>query len=394
VRGRQPRNADPHPALVGRVEPDTSELIAKQSRQVVVNARRAVLDRQTVGCLVNRVGCLVNRTHISAHNRFAANRFSPGSSPPGACACRTSIPSTVHPALTLNEADFLFMLSMRDGRRRSLTRRQIVRRAGLEAANRGSEVDRGAAVVDPDGDCHRGRFGHVPQVHSRPLRRKLIRDAAHGDDLDLEVCATDGSLEDEAAPIPMEGLAAGSRPDDLPLERMRILVVEDEHKVASFIARALREEAYAVDVAATGQKALELASDATYDVILLDIRLPGLSGIEVCRELRQSGIETPILMLTARSLVAQRVEGLNVGADDYLTKPFAIAELRARVSRAHPSGTASRRIETQLRGHRARSSPATGDARRHRHSTQLQRICATGIYAAPVARTRYAQRDH
>jgi len=112
---------------------------------------------------------------------------------------------------------------------------------------------------------------------------------------------------------------------------MRILVVEDEHKVASFIARALREEAYAVDVAATGQKALELVLDAPYDVILLDIRLPGLSGIEVCRELRQSGVETPILMLTARSLVSQRVEGLNVGADDYLTKPFAIAELRARV---------------------------------------------------------------
>jgi two-component system copper resistance phosphate regulon response regulator CusR len=112
---------------------------------------------------------------------------------------------------------------------------------------------------------------------------------------------------------------------------MRILVVEDEHKVASFIARALREEAYAVDVAATGQKALELVLDARYDVILLDIRLPGLSGIEVCRELRQSGIETPILMLTARSLVSQRVEGLNAGADDYLTKPFAIAELRARV---------------------------------------------------------------
>ena len=112
---------------------------------------------------------------------------------------------------------------------------------------------------------------------------------------------------------------------------MRILVVEDEHKVASFIARALREEAYAVDVAATGQKALELVLDARYDVILLDIRLPGLSGIEVCRELRQSGVETPILMLTARSLVPQRVEGLNAGADDYLTKPFAIAELRARV---------------------------------------------------------------
>src|SRR5260370_1145492 len=105
--------------------------------------------------------------------------------------------------------------------------------------------------------------------------------------------------------------------------------VEDEHKVGRFIARALREEGYAVDVAATGEEALELVLDARYDVILLDIRLPGLSGIEVCRELRQSGVETPILMLTARSLVSQRVEGLNVGADDYLTKPFAIAEFRA-----------------------------------------------------------------
>lgn len=112
---------------------------------------------------------------------------------------------------------------------------------------------------------------------------------------------------------------------------MHILVVEDEHKVASGIARALREDSYAVDVASTGPKALELVADSAYDAILLDIRLPGLSGVEVCRELRQSGVETPILMLTARSLVAQRVEGLDAGADDYLTKPFAIAELRARV---------------------------------------------------------------
>src|SRR5690348_13288622 len=112
---------------------------------------------------------------------------------------------------------------------------------------------------------------------------------------------------------------------------MRILLVEDERKVASFIARALRENIYAVDVAETGQKALELAVDVSYDAILLDVRLPGLSGIEVCRELRQRGIESPILMLTARGLVEQRVEGLNAGADDYLTKPFALAELEARV---------------------------------------------------------------
>jgi DNA-binding response OmpR family regulator len=112
---------------------------------------------------------------------------------------------------------------------------------------------------------------------------------------------------------------------------MRVLVVEDERKVASFIARALRENAYAVDIAETGEKALEMAAKAPYDVILLDVRLPGLSGIEVCRELRASGVEAPILMLTARSLVEQRVEGLDAGADDYLVKPFALAELHARV---------------------------------------------------------------
>jgi DNA-binding response OmpR family regulator len=112
---------------------------------------------------------------------------------------------------------------------------------------------------------------------------------------------------------------------------MRILLVEDERKVASFIARALRENSYAVDVAETGEKALELGGDATYDAILLDVRLPGLSGIEVCRELRQQGVEAPVLMLTARTLVEQRVEGLDAGADDYLTKPFALAELLARV---------------------------------------------------------------
>jgi DNA-binding response OmpR family regulator len=112
---------------------------------------------------------------------------------------------------------------------------------------------------------------------------------------------------------------------------MRILLVEDERKVASFVARALREESYAVDISDTGPGGLELALGTSYDAILLDIRLPGLTGIEVCSELRQKGIETPILMLTARTLVEQRVEGLDAGADDYLTKPFVVAELRARV---------------------------------------------------------------
>lgn len=112
---------------------------------------------------------------------------------------------------------------------------------------------------------------------------------------------------------------------------MRILLVEDERKVASFIARALREQAYAVDAAETGARALDLAWDTPYDTILLDLRLPDMDGLAVCRELRRRGVHSPVLMLTARGLVEQRVEGLDAGADDYLTKPFAIAELLARV---------------------------------------------------------------
>jgi DNA-binding response OmpR family regulator len=112
---------------------------------------------------------------------------------------------------------------------------------------------------------------------------------------------------------------------------MRILLVEDERRVASVVTRALQENSYDVDWTETGEKALELAGQTTYDSILLDIRLPGLNGIEVCRKLRDAKVDTPILMLTARGLVEQRVEGLDVGADDYLTKPFAIDELLARV---------------------------------------------------------------
>src|SRR3989475_5858812 len=112
---------------------------------------------------------------------------------------------------------------------------------------------------------------------------------------------------------------------------MRILVVEDERRVASFGSRALRENSYDVDLAETGERAIEMAGRTPYDSILLDIRLPGLSGIQVCRELRDANVDTPILMLTARGLVEQRVEGLDAGADDYLTKPFAVAELLARV---------------------------------------------------------------
>lgn len=141
---------------------------------------------------------------------------------------------------------------------------------------------------------------------------------------------------------------------------MRVLLVEDEHKVASFIARSLRENAYAVDVAETGERGLELAAENPYDLILLDLRLPGLDGIEVCRELRQAGVESPILMLTARTMVEQRVEGLDAGADDYLTKPFALAELHARVRaltrRGFGGGRATLRYaDLELDRHRRRA---------------------------------------
>ena len=112
---------------------------------------------------------------------------------------------------------------------------------------------------------------------------------------------------------------------------MRILVVEDDPRMANLIARALRETGYAVDVVGNGTEAVEQGGLAPYDLVVLDIMLPGMDGFSVCRQLRASRISTPILMLSARSEIADRVRGLELGADDYLPKPFAIAELRARV---------------------------------------------------------------
>ena len=112
---------------------------------------------------------------------------------------------------------------------------------------------------------------------------------------------------------------------------MRALVVEDESKLAALIRRGLVEEGYAADVAGTGEDALWMAAATAYDAIVLDVMLPGRSGIEVCRSLRESGIWAPILMLTARDGLDDRVSGLDSGADDYLCKPFSFAELLARL---------------------------------------------------------------
>jgi DNA-binding response OmpR family regulator len=112
---------------------------------------------------------------------------------------------------------------------------------------------------------------------------------------------------------------------------MRILIVEDEQQLARIIQRGLTEEGYAVDTAFSGEEGEVLAEGIPYDLTILDIMLPGKNGIEVCRGLRQKKIKTPILMLTAKDSVGDRVKGLDSGADDYLVKPFAFEELYARV---------------------------------------------------------------
>jgi len=112
---------------------------------------------------------------------------------------------------------------------------------------------------------------------------------------------------------------------------MRVLVVEDERRIADFICKGLSEHGYGVDVAYDGDEALHWPDVAEFDVIVLDVMLPVRDGIEVCRALRERGLRTPILMLTARDAIEDRVRGLDSGADDYLVKPFAFAELVARL---------------------------------------------------------------
>jgi heavy metal response regulator len=112
---------------------------------------------------------------------------------------------------------------------------------------------------------------------------------------------------------------------------MRVLVVEDEPNIAAFLDRGLSEEGYAVDAVHNGNDALDWAAAAEYDAIVLDVLLPGRDGFAVCRELRARGVKTPVLMLTARDAVDDRVTGLDSGADDYLVKPFAFKELLARL---------------------------------------------------------------
>ena len=150
---------------------------------------------------------------------------------------------------------------------------------------------------------------------------------------------------------------------------MRILLVEDEPRMASVIAKGLREQSYAVDVAQDGDAGLYQAAINDYDVIVLDVLLPQRDGYEVCRELRKRGNTTPVLMLTARAAVDDRLTGFDAGADDYLTKPFSFRELLARIR-------ALLRRDSQLRPDILKIGDLVVDAASHRvtranHDVQL-----------------------
>ena len=123
---------------------------------------------------------------------------------------------------------------------------------------------------------------------------------------------------------------------------MRVLIVEDDVKMAGLLRRGLREEGHAVDVARTGDDAVWMGQSAEYDAIVLDLMLPGLDGASVCRRWREQGVWAPVVMLTARDAVEDRVAGLDAGADDYLPKPFAFAELLARLRALSRRGAAAR----------------------------------------------------
>jgi two-component system OmpR family response regulator len=129
---------------------------------------------------------------------------------------------------------------------------------------------------------------------------------------------------------------------------MHVLIVEDEVKMAALIRRGLSEQGLTVDVAASGEEALSVAGASRYDAIVLDVILPGIDGFETCRRLRAEGIWAPVLMLTARGALEDRVAGLDGGADDYLTKPFSFAELLARLRALARRGQAERPVVVEV----------------------------------------------
>jgi two-component system, OmpR family, copper resistance phosphate regulon response regulator CusR len=152
---------------------------------------------------------------------------------------------------------------------------------------------------------------------------------------------------------------------------MHALIVEDERRIAAYVKRGLEEEGYAVDVATTGREALDWASGVAFDVIILDLLLPEVDGLAVSRELRACGVKVPILMLTARDGVDDRVAGLDAGADDYLVKPFALKELLARLR------ALTRRADDQPRDSVLRIADLTLNTLTHRVERNGRRVALT-----------------
>jgi DNA-binding response OmpR family regulator len=151
----------------------------------------------------------------------------------------------------------------------------------------------------------------------------------------IQVSPSDRPDERDSATKPWQDQArpeTGSRPREAgPRHGMKVLLVEDDVRLARALKRALEEEMHTVEVVTDGTTALELGTEPSLDVLILDVMLPGIDGFEVCRRLREAGVSTPILILTARGDVSDRVQGLDAGADDYLAKPFALVELLARL---------------------------------------------------------------
>jgi two-component system OmpR family response regulator len=154
---------------------------------------------------------------------------------------------------------------------------------------------------------------------------------------------------------------------------MRVLVVEDKVKLAGLLRRALRGEGLAADVAVRGEDALWMAGSTRYDAIVLDVMLPGIDGIETCRRLRADGVWTPVLMLTARGGLPDRVAGLDSGADDYMIKPFELAELMARLRALARRGEVPRPSVLEVGG--LRLDPATREVSRDGRPVELPAKC-------------------
>ena len=160
---------------------------------------------------------------------------------------------------------------------------------------------------------------------------------------------------------------------------MRVLIVEDKVKMAGLLRRALRGEGLAADVAMCGEDALWMAGSTRYDAVILDVMLPGIDGIETCRRLRADAVWTPVLMLTARSQLADRVAGLDCGADDYLTKPFELAELMARIRALARRDPVERPAILEVGD--LRLDPATREVTRGSHPVTLSAKCFALLHA-------------